>query len=200
MKLAEKLSSSTNDQDPASVNAWHAELMQKIAQKRDVDAFRVLFDHYAPRIKGLMMKSGSDAALAEDIVQTVMMTVWNKVHLFASDRGTVSAWVFTIARNARIDRLRRGNSQPYQDVYEIEIAGNEPSQEDKTQQSEEAVFVSKAIEELPAEQKLIIKMAFIEDLPQSEIATKLNLPLGTVKSRMRLAYGKLKTQLEDVRS
>lgn len=199
MNPAEKLSSPTKNQDAASVNAGHAELMHKIAQKRDVDAFRVLFDHYAPRIKGLMMKSGSDAALAEDIVQTVLMTVWNKVHLFSADRGTVSAWVFTIARNARIDRLRRGNSQPYQDVYEMEIAGSEPSQEDQTQQAEEAVFVSRAIEGLPPEQKLIIKMAFIEDLPQSEIATKLKLPLGTVKSRMRLAYGKLKIKLEDVR-
>ncbi|MDF1775245.1 MAG: sigma-70 family RNA polymerase sigma factor [Rhizobiaceae bacterium] len=174
-------------------------LMSDIAGNRDRDAFKALFMHFGPRIKALMLKSGARPEQAEDIVQIVMMTVWRKVHLYAPERGSVSAWIFTIARNARIDRLRRGSSQAYTDIDDLEIVSEEPDGEDNLFASQRTRKVAKALSELPEDQRHIIELAFMEDISQSEIATRLALPLGTVKSRMRLAYAKLKNKLEDLK-
>lgn len=174
-------------------------LMSDIASNRDRDAFKALFMHFGPRIKALMLKSGARPEQAEDIVQIVMMTVWRKVHLYAPERGSVSAWVFTIARNARIDRLRRGSSQAYTDIDDLEIVSEDPDGEDNLFASQRSQKVAMALSELPEDQRQIIELAFMEDISQSEIATRLKLPLGTVKSRMRLAYAKLKNKLEDLK-
>tara|TARA_R110000751_G_scaffold146094_1_gene249626 strand:+ start:11764 stop:12357 length:594 start_codon:yes stop_codon:yes gene_type:complete len=174
-------------------------LMSDIAGNRDRDAFKALFMHFGPRIKALMLKSGARPEQAEDIVQIVMMTVWRKVHLYAPERGSVSAWIFTIARNARIDRLRRGSSQAYTDIDDLEIVSEDPDGEDNLFASQRTRKVAKALSELPEDQRQIIELAFMEDISQSEIATRLALPLGTVKSRMRLAYAKLKNKLEDLK-
>jgi RNA polymerase sigma-70 factor (ECF subfamily) len=131
-------------------------------------------------------------------VQDVMMRVWRKCELYTPARGAVSTWIFTIARNARIDRLRRASSQPYDDIDEFELVSDNPDAEQEIFANQRASLVSQAITTLPDEQQQIVKMAFISDLPQSEIAKKLSLPLGTVKSRMRLAYGKLRTKLKDL--
>ena len=176
----------------------HRDLMARLARDRDREAFRQLFDHFAPRIKGLMMRSGASDALAEDVMQEAMMTVWRKVHLFAPERGSVSAWIFAIARNARINHLRKASSRPYEDVAELEMPSDEPGGEEITYSRQRARSVAAAIAALPAAQREIIEMAFVEDMTQVEIAEALDLPLGTVKSRMRLAYGKLKGQLEFV--
>ncbi len=174
----------------------HKAMMARIAEFGDRTAFKALFLHFGPRLKSFMMKSGASAAQAEDLVQDVMLTVWRKVHLYSADRGSVSGWIFTIARNLRIDRLRAGSSQPYEDLETIEIAGEEPSGEDVTLAGQRAERVAAALAGLPDEQREVIHMAFVEDIPQSAIAARLDLPLGTVKSRMRLAYSKLKVQLE----
>jgi RNA polymerase sigma-70 factor (ECF subfamily) len=177
----------------------HLELMSRIASNQDRAAFKLLFQYFAPRIKGLMLKSGSSQELAEDIAQTVMLTVWNKVSLFAPERGSVSAWIFTIARNARVDRLRRGSSQPYLDIDDIELASQEPGSEELVFTGQRAQKIAEAIRGLPPEQREIIELAFVQDIPQSEIAQKMSVPLGTVKSRLRLAYAKLRHQLEDLK-
>lgn len=177
----------------------HREWMALVAGNHDRAAFRLLFEYFGPRIKSLMLKAGAEGALAEDLVQDVMMTVWRKARLYAPDRGTVSTWVFTIARNARIDRLRRASSAPYQDVEDLEIASDEVPNDDRVDASMKAERIAAAVTGLPQEQKQIIELAFMLDKPQSEIATELGIPLGTVKSRMRLAYGKLKESLEDLR-
>jgi len=127
------------------------------------------------------------------------MTVWKKVHLFSPERGSVSAWIFTIARNARVDRLRRGSSQPYLDIDDLEVMSDDPDGEEMTFVSQRADKVALALRELPEVQRRIIELAFVEDISQSEIAKKLVVPLGTVKSRMRLAYDKLKIKLEDLK-
>ncbi|MCX2721354.1 sigma-70 family RNA polymerase sigma factor [Roseibium salinum] len=176
----------------------HLVLIKRIAEKRDRDAFQALFLHFGPRVKAIMQQSGADPALAEDLVQDVMLTVWSKVHLYAAERGTVSTWIYTIARNARIDRFRRRSSRPYQDLDTIEVASEECNGEDALFASQRAGLVALALEELPAEQREIIESAFVRDMSQTEIAEKLSLPLGTVKSRMRLAYTKLKAKLEGV--
>lgn len=173
-------------------------LMSRI-RERDRVAFEELFLHFGPRVKALMMKSGAEHALAEDIVQDVFMAVWRKAHYFAPDRGSVSAWIFSIARNARIDRLRRQSSRPYDDIADLELQAEGPDAEDELAASQRADRVADALTELPEEQRLIIEMAYMQDMAQTEIAKRLSLPLGTVKSRMRLAYAKLKQKLEEVR-
>lgn len=183
----------------SSLAEVHVALMSRIAQDQDRMAFKTLFLHFAPRVKGVMLKSGANPELAEDIAQTVMMTVWKKVHLFSPERGSVSAWIFTIARNARVDRLRRGSSQPYLDIDDLEVMSDDPDGEEMTFVSQRADKVALALRELPEVQRRIIELAFVEDISQSEIAKKLVVPLGTVKSRMRLAYDKLKIKLEDLK-
>lgn len=177
----------------------HRALIARVASDRDRDAFAALFNHFGPRIKAMMIKGGADHAVAEDMVQDVMMTVWRKVGLYAPERGTVGTWIFTIARNARIDRLRRNSSQPYQDIDDIDLVSGDPSAEDEAFAGQRAGRVNDALADLPDEQRRIIELAYIDDISQSDIAAKLSLPLGTVKSRMRLAYAKLRTVLEDVK-
>ncbi|HMB48329.1 MAG TPA: sigma-70 family RNA polymerase sigma factor [Afifellaceae bacterium] len=188
-----------NSDPPTSPAELHKTLIARIAANRDRDAFRALFEHFGPRVKALMVKAGADHAMAEDLVQDVMMTVWRKVELYTPQRGAVGTWIYTIARNARIDRLRRHSSRPYEDLDGLELPSDEPSGEDELQASQQAEQVGEALAELPDEQRRIIELAFIQDKSQSEIADQLALPLGTVKSRMRLAYQKLKARLEHSR-
>jgi len=181
--------------DPA---VQHRALMARVAASRDREAFGALFLYFGPRVKSLMLKAGADHAQAEDIMQDVMMVVWRKVHLYAPERGNVGTWIFTIARNARIDRLRRNSSRPYQDIDDLELASDDSNGEDDAIASQRARRVATAMDELPLDQREIIDLAYIQDMSQSEIATKLGVPLGTVKSRMRLAYAKLKDKLGEM--
>jgi len=199
MRLAIIVNHPENGDPPTSPAELHKTLIARIAANRDRDAFRALFEHFGPRVKALMVKAGADHALAEDLVQDVMMTVWRKVELYTPQRGAVGTWIYTIARNARIDRLRRHSSRPYEDLDGLELPSDEPSVEDEVQASQQAEQVGEALAELPDEQRRIIELAFIQDKSQSEIADQLALPLGTVKSRMRLAYQKLKARLEHSR-
>jgi len=139
-----------------------------------------------------MIRSGSDYAFAEDIMHDTMLTVWKKIDLYNSSKGSFSSWIYTIARNNRIDILRKKSSQPYVDINEVEMMSNDPDSEKIILDSQTAANIKKMVRQLPQKQKIIIEMAFNEDLTQKEIAEKLEIPIGTVKSRMRLAYIKLK--------
>lgn len=186
--------------DPvAELALAHRELLRRVAVTSDRRSFQALFEHFAPRIKAVLVKSGADYALAEDLVQDVMMTMWHKAALYNPGRGSVATWVYTIARNARIDRLRLKSSQPYIDIETIEIAAEGADGEAGTVAAQTAEGVAAALTNLPLEQREIIEHAFLHDLSQSEIAEKLGLPLGTVKSRQRLAYAKFRDRLGDHR-
>lgn len=176
----------------------HGALMKRVAFGRDKVAFETLFAHFAPKVKALMLKYDSDPQLAEDLMQDTMLAVWNKAHQFASWRGNASAWIFTIARNRRIDRFRRQGTRHYVDIADYDVADEAPDGETTLLHGERDKLVAAATAELPEEQKQIITMSFVDNLPQTEIATRLGIPLGTVKSRMRLAYTKIKNNLEDV--
>ena len=182
-----------------ATKAEHQRLLAQVAADRDRDAFRTLFAYFGPRVKTLMLKAGADQATADDLVQDVMMTVWRKVDLYAPHKGAVSTWIYTIARNARIDWHRRGAAQPYDDLDDLELASEDPDGETEVLATQRSECVAAAIAELPDEQRRIIEFAFVEDLSQNEIAARLAIPLGTVKSRMRLAYAKLKGRLETLR-
>lgn len=166
---------------------------------RNRTALEKIFTHFGPRIKALMQRSGADPALAEDIMQDVFVTVWTKADQYDSRRGSVSAWIFTIARNARIDRLRRQSSSPYEDVESLDLPDDSDGAEELIYADQRAELVTKAIDELPCEQRSIIELAFMHDMKQTEIAARLTIPLGTVKSRTRLAFAKLKQRLEAIK-
>ncbi|MBT4203833.1 sigma-70 family RNA polymerase sigma factor [Hyphomicrobiales bacterium] len=166
--------------------------VKKLQIKKNPKDFSMLFQFYGPKIKALMIRSGSDYAFAEDIMHDTMLTVWKKIDLYNSSKGSFSSWIYTIARNNRIDILRKKSSQPYVDINEVEMMSNDPDSEKIILDSQTAANIKKMVRQLPQKQKIIIEMAFNEDLTQKEIAEKLEIPIGTVKSRMRLAYIKLK--------
>ena len=143
-----------------------------------------------------MLRQGADRETADEIVQETMLAVWRKSHLFTERKGSISTWIFTIARNLRIDRVRRQIVwQGFCENFDAVPSGEEPADEQLAREQEREQ-VGSALAELPAEQLQIIRLSFEDGLTQSEIAGKLNLPLGTVKSRMRLAYDKLRGSVE----
>ncbi len=174
------------------------DLLTRIAEKRDRAAFAKLFDAYAPRVKSFMMRKGATAEQAEDLVQETMIAVWSKAQMYVADRGSVTTWIFTIARNLRIDRLRREKTSLYTDIDDYDAESNEPQQDDALGRLQEDGYVAKALAQIPEEQRALLILSYVEDLPQSEIATRLQIPLGTVKSRMRLAYRRMRKLLETV--
>lgn len=173
-------------------------LLQRVAATKDREAFATLFDMFAPRVKSFMMRKGATAEIAEDLVQETMITVWSKAALFVPERGGVSTWIFTIARNLRIDRLRREKTSLYTDIDDYDAESNDPAQDDAMSRLQEDGFVARALAQIPEEQRSLLLLSYVEDLPQSEIATRLQIPLGTVKSRMRLAYRRMRKLLETI--
>lgn len=180
-------------------NDVHAQLLQRIAEDADKAAFTDLFAHYGPILKGFMMRKGANADMAEDLAQDTMLQVWRKASLYASSRGSVSTWIFTIARNLRIDTFRRARGMRFEEISDFDFESDEPTGEGNMNEHQESVLVAQAVSTLPPDQREVIQLAFSEDLTHMEIAGKLNQPLGTVKSRMRLAYQKLSAALEDLR-
>lgn len=178
-----------------SGEAEHDRLIQAVARDRDREAFAALFDHFAPRLKAWLMRSGAAPAAADDFAQEAMLTVWRKAELFDPARARAATWIFTIARNRRIDALRR-DSRPLP-VPEISLAGPDPERPDdvlEARQDEDRVRA--ALRSLKPDQIEVIQMAFFQDLTHAEVAQSLALPLGTVKSRIRNAMIKLRELLD----
>ncbi len=177
---------------------YFVSLLTRVAVARDRQAFAALFDHFAPRVKSFMMRKGANSEQAEDLVQETMIAVWSKAALYVSDRGSVATWIFTIARNLRIDRLRREKSSLYTDLDDFDAPSEEASAEESLGRFQEDGHVARALQMIPEEQRQLLILSYVEEVPQSEIATRLQIPLGTVKSRMRLAYRRLRNLLESV--
>jgi RNA polymerase sigma-70 factor (ECF subfamily) len=175
-----------------------AALVLRIAQRQDRSALAALFGYYGPRVKSMMMKLGAPDALAEDLVQETFLTVWRKAALYSNQRGAASTWIFTIARNLRIDQLRRQSNKPYEDLEAVELASDAPTGSALVEQHQVVDRVSAALVKLPAEQQEVVRLSFVHDMPHAEIAEKVGIPLGTVKSRLRLAYERLRPLLEDL--
>ena len=173
-----------------------SQLMRLVAQNLDRAAFSELFDALAPRVKASLMKSGLDSASAEDLLQDVMISIWTKAGLFDPARGSVFAWVFTIARNARIDKARRKKPVTSLDLMHWDPVDESESSEETMVRAENASALHLAMKTISPDQRIIIEMSFVQELTQADIATRLSLPLGTVKSRMRLAYAHLRDALE----
>ena len=175
-----------------------ADLLRRVADQADPAAFRELYETFGPRVKAYMVRKGADPGTAEDLAQETLLTVWRKAALYAGDKGSMTTWVFTIARNLRIDRLRR--EMPWQELPEERYAeaSGEALPDEVLAEKERQVRVQSALAQLPADQREVVVLAYVEGLSQSEIAAQLRLPLGTVKSRMRIAYQKVRVALEGI--
>jgi len=171
-------------------------LLEAVARAQDHKAFAQLFAHFAPRVKGFLKRSGLTDAVAEEVTQEVMISVWRKASYFDPGRAGASTWVFTIARNQRIDRLRRLRSAAVDDLADpSEEPDAPPSGEDIAIMAEREEGVRKALATLPAEQATILRLSFFSEKPHAEIARELGIPLGTAKSRVRLALNRLRSVL-----
>jgi len=166
------------------------ECVIRIREQADQAAFAALFRHFAPRVKAFLMKGGADEALAEECTQEVMATLWHKAHLFDPARASVATWVFTIARNRRIDALRRQRRPEPEDLpWGPEP---EPDQAEIMGLQQDTERLGEALAQLPEKQRSLIERAYFGELSHSEIAAETGLPLGTIKSRIRLALDRLR--------
>ena len=161
-----------------------------VRDKKDRAAFAELFGYFAPRVKSFLMKSGASPDLAEECTQEVMATLWNKAHLFDPTKASVSTWIFTIARNRKIDLLRKQRRPEPEDLPWGPEAEPEAAEAMGLQQETEQL--GRALATLPEEQRKLIERAYFGELSHSEIAAETGLPLGTIKSRIRLALDRLR--------
>ena len=171
-----------------------SDLLVLVGSKRDVDAFETLFRHFAPRLKAYMARGGSGAS-ADELMQETMAAVWRKAALYDPERGTAAAWVFSVARNQRIDAFRRNRRPEFDPTDPAFVPEPEAPADQKYEQLEAAAQLRRAMITLPAEQVEVLQLSFFEGETHTAIASRLNLPMGTVKSRMRLALSKLRAAI-----
>lgn len=178
-----------------------SQLLAAVGQCADRQAFAALFKHFAPRLKSYLVRSGSSEAQAEEFAQEAMVNVWRKAASFDPQQAAASTWIFAVARNLRVDHYRRLGHR----MEQIGLAADEgePAEEADPQPSPEARLfglecergVRAAMATLPPEQQEVLKLSFYEEHPHARIAAELGIPLGTVKSRVRLALGQLRRKL-----
>ena len=170
-------------------------LLGRVAATRDRAAFAALFAHFAPRVKAYLLRLGAPPALAEDLAQEALLSLWRKAHLFDPAKASAATWLFTIARNLRIDAIRR-ERRPELDPDDFAPEAELPADDGLALADDEARLRA-ALKGLPPDQVQVIELSFFADKPHSEIAVQLDIPLGTVKSRLRLAMARLKRALKN---
>ncbi len=176
-------------EDTAKRMEWVAQL-DAIRDHQDQVAFAALFRHFAPRIKAFLMKSGASPSFSEECAQEVMATVWRKAHMFDGTKASVSTWIFTIARNRKIDMIRKTRRPEPEDLPWGPDAA--PHAADVITLAQDTEELGRALATLPEKQRNLIERAYFGDLSHSEIAEATGLPLGTIKSRIRLALDRLR--------
>jgi RNA polymerase sigma-70 factor (ECF subfamily) len=185
----------------AGRDVW-AERLAAIASRQDRTAFAELFNHFAPRVKAFMRRNGATDQQAEEIAQETMLALWRKAHLFDPAAAGAATWIFTIARNLRIDAIRRETRGGAIRVDEVEAeyeVDDSPGADVQLAAAQSEARVREALTSLSSEQLQVIEMSFFEEKAHSEIAEALGIPLGTVKSRIRLAMKRLRAVLETER-
>ncbi len=196
-RVAARLSIDASKGPKAKVD-W-ADLIGRVASEGDRGAFKRLFEHFAPRIKGLMLKAGCSPDEAEEIAQNTMIAVWRKALQFDPATAGAPAWIFTIARNLRIDSFRRRVRA--ERLQTGSVPPDEPDQAETADvlisRGQDAARIASALKQLSEEQSMVMRLSFIEERPHPEIARALGIPVGTVKSRIRLAMNRLRDILDE---
>ncbi|PZQ48286.1 MAG: RNA polymerase subunit sigma [Micavibrio aeruginosavorus] len=167
------------------------DLLVAVARQKNKEAFAELFEYFAPRIKSFLMKGGAAPDAADELAQETMITVWQRAESFDPAKASASTWIFTIARNKRIDALRK-TPRPEVDADDANLVDAAPNASEAIGAQEETDIMAEAIQNLPADQADLLYKSFFEDKTHADIAKETNLPLGTVKSRIRIALDKLR--------
>ena len=178
-----------------SDSAIMTDLLVAVAERQDKTAFSELFAHYAPRIKSYLMRQGANLASAEELSQEAMLSVWRKADRFDRTKAAAGTWIFTVARNLRIDSLRKENRPSFDPEDHAFVPEAETAPDVAVSIRETQSRIKVAIATLPKEQAEVVRLSFYEDKAHGEIAKELDLPLGTVKSRLRLAMRRVRTAL-----
>lgn len=181
-----------NARDTKGSAPWVAEI-EAIRDRQDRAAFAALFRHFAPRVKAFLMKSGATPEMAEEAAQEAMATLWRKAHLFDPGKASVATWVFTIARNRRIDMIRRQRRPEPEDLPWGPEA--DPDQAEQLALQQDTERLAAALQSLPEKQRVLVERAYFGELSHSQIAEETGLPLGTIKSRIRLALERLRHEM-----
>ena len=187
----------TSKDNPRNTAEQLDNLLIAVSDNRDRQAFKSLFEHFAPRVKGFMMRQGADPGMAEEIVQETMVNVWRKAKQFEATKASASTWIFTIARNLRIDMLRKANRPEPDRNDPAMVPDHEPQAHEIIFRKQEAKRLKEAFAGLPGEQQEVLRLAFFEEMAHPQIAEQLGIPLGTVKSRIRLAFKHLRGAVGD---
>ncbi|HUB84734.1 MAG TPA: sigma-70 family RNA polymerase sigma factor [Rhizomicrobium sp.] len=170
-------------------------LLVSVGRRADRAAFVALFDHFAPRVKSYLLRLGASPALAEDLAQEAMLTIWRKAALFDPGKASAATWIFTIARNLRIDAIRRERRPEFDPNDPAFVPDEELSADAQMVRDVDDACVRDALAQLSPDQAQVVQMSFYADKPHSQIARELGLPLGTVKSRLRLAMVKIRSAI-----
>ncbi|WP_410007648.1 sigma-70 family RNA polymerase sigma factor [Pseudoalteromonas holothuriae] len=176
-----------------------SEALCKVAQLRDKRAFAMLFEYFAPKIKRFGIKQFGNEALAMELVQDTLTTVWRKAHLYHPERGAATTWVYTVMRNASFDALRKIKSNKEEHLSEDiwPLLQEEQSSEDGFSDHLEDQKIQEHIGKLPPAQQDVVKGVYFQQMSQEQLAEQLDIPVGTVKSRLRLALQKLRAEMGD---
>ena len=172
----------------------HASLVARVAA-RDRDAFVQLFEIFAPRVKGYLVRGVRDAERADDLTQEVLLRVWRRAHTFDAKRAAVSTWIFTMARSVMIDAIRKLNRPEPNENDDAFVPAAPPPPDRATELIRRQARVRSAMSELPTEQSEILQSAYFEGKSLRVISEEHEVPLGTVKSRVRLAFARLRVAL-----
>jgi RNA polymerase sigma-70 factor (ECF subfamily) len=180
------------------------DLLLAVAEHSDRQAFAVLFKHFAPRIKSYLLRAGTPEAAAEELAQETMVNVWRRAVSFDPARAQLSTWIFTIARNLRVDRHRRDGAAADHETALAEeheqIPSGAATAEELLNTARRERSVRLALARLPADEATLVRLSFYDDQPHAQIASELQIPLGTVKSRMRRAIAHLRRLLDTIES
>ncbi len=173
-------------------------LVRAVAASGDRQAFAILFKHFAPRVATYLVRGGTPAATAEELTQETMVALWRKAASFDPARAGVSTWVFTIARNLRIDRHRRAGEDDLAEAFDGDSDAADPAAapDEWLDAAQRERRVRAALRRLSPEQAQILQLSYFADKPHALIARELHIPLGTVKSRIRLAVNNLRRLID----
>jgi len=191
----------STERQPASDTEKWASLIEAVAQNQDRAAFTMLFEHFAPRVKTFMRRSGEGEASADELAQEALLMVWRKATLFDPQRAGAAAWIFTIARNLRIDALRRGKRTTANTTSDVDVefqVDESPQPDARLATAQAETRVRAALSELSQDQLSVVELSFFQEKAHADIAQILQIPLGTVKSRLRLAMNRLRNVLNEL--